>query len=906
MPSNLIRLKQINQSELSGFIIDAVESTELYNQIASGTAYFNSGIYYFRVLPKTVESNKSFLIGQGNLISGDTSNNIFGGSFNLIGTGLTNSVVIGGQNNTLKANGNTNSIIMSDLSYIDVNGFNNGILFGNGNYITGQSGDGNVIIGGLYNLIQPSPDSNNLILNGQNNVLLGTQSFIIGGYYNYSSGSNQAIMTDFGSAVGDYASLIAGRENVIEGGKHNSIINGYNNYILRPFTYTGDFTGSNSIIGSWKSNILPDSRFALVLGGAYQNVSGFATILIGGYENRLSGNYSALVGGFSNIVSGAASTIQGGAYNSVYGNYSTIIGGRDNLVSGAGDSFSIGRNNQLFASGAGFISDGSNRVKIITGSAFDNTLNIDFLNGVNVKSKLSVNGSGVLLNGETINPTPQISNTTYSTLTGLKAANALASGQLYRISDFVLKWYNQSINDNTVKTAASGEPLIVTALSNKEISHLAQSETYPQDTIYYNINASGSYSWGGINGNNNLAIPNFKGWIYRRVDNVLNIDIPYDWRNITVNCCKPDVSAIRNYSGNYRYTTLDVVKETGNNINRGKLYYSTVTGNSGQSLDNINYWSPVSAYNESGTYFVANESDSFSTLWNDSLGMYMVELPYLTGTRIQQPTFTSTLTGLGKFTLDSVQDIKIENGYSNVFVGKYIYSNNIGSQFINNTIDQSFNYNNIGNIFVNNIIGNSFQNNNIDNYFYGNNIGASFLYNKILSYFQYNNIAYYFLNNDLGSNFINNSTSSYFVGNKISNYFQTSLVSLNFYYNNIGVDSYSNSFGINFQNNNIGNNFQLNTIGKYFIGNNIGNIFDNNYIRDFATNNNFSNNINALLIGSNFQFNTIESNVTAIDLLNATIIYNPYHKTIFKNSAGVNRLRYFNSNDQLVVTDPTA
>ena len=460
MASNLIRLKQINQSELSGFIIDAVESTELYNQIASGTAYFNSGIYYFRVLPKTVESNKSFSIGQGNLISGDTSNNIFGGSYNLIGTDLTNSVIIGGQNNTLEGSGNTNSIIMSDLSYIDVNGFNNGVLFGNGNYITGQSGDGNVIIGGLYNLIQPSTDSNNLILNGQNNVLLGTQSIIIGGYFNYSSGSNQVIMTDFGSALGDYAALIGGRENVIQGGKHNAIINGYNNYILRPFTYTGDFTGSNSIIGSWKSNILPDSRFALILGGAYQNVSGFATILIGGYENRLSGNYSALVGGFSNIVSGAASTIQGGAYNSVYGNYSTIIGGRDNLVSGAGDSFSIGRNNQLFASGAGFISDGSNRVKIVTGSAFNNTLNIDFLNGVNVKSKLKVDGSGTFSNLKVDG------NLIVDSGTGIFSAV-----DLNNINDLNLSGVNVSItNGNVTLTNPLSAPNLVYNTGNQTIS----------------------------------------------------------------------------------------------------------------------------------------------------------------------------------------------------------------------------------------------------------------------------------------------------------------------------------------------------------------------------------------------------------------------------------------------------
>jgi hypothetical protein len=498
-----------------------------------------------------------------------------------------------------------------------------------------------------------------------------------------------------------------------------------------------------------------------------------------------------------------------------------------------------------------------------TGLTLDTKINN--LSGVSVLTfgNQTINGIKTFANGSN-----QILNTTYSNLTGLKAISGLLSGQLYRISDFVLKWNNQSINDQTVKTAASGEPLIVTALSNKEIYHLAQSEIYPQDTIYYNIDAIGSYSWGEIN--NNQPIPDFKGWIYRRVDNLLDIDIPYDWRNITVNCCKPDVSSVPYYSGNHSYTKLDYVIETGNNSNRGKLYYSVATGNSGNALDNTNFWNSVSSFVESGTFFSTDENNTFVALYDVNLGGFRINLPFLTTSRIQQPTFTSTLTGLGAFTLSNVKNIKIEGGYSNVIIGNNFYYNAIGNSFNNNTIDDGFYNNTIGNSFNNNTVGNSFYYNTIGNSFNNNTVGNSFNYNTIGNYFTYNTVGNSSNSNTIGNTFYNNA-----VGNS-------------FYYNTVGNDFNTNTIGNSFNNNTVGNSFYYNTIGNSSNSNTIGNYFYSN------------------TIGDNFIHNTSENGFNSIDFTSSTHVYNSYNTTLFQNSANSMRLRYFNSSDQLVVTDPTA
>jgi hypothetical protein len=500
-----------------------------------------------------------------------------------------------------------------------------------------------------------------------------------------------------------------------------------------------------------------------------------------------------------------------------------------------------------------------------------------FLRNLNIDSNFPVVASNLVYTtgDQTIsgiktfaNGSNQILNTTYSSLTGLKAISGLLSGQLYRISDFILKWNNQSVNNQTVKTAASGEPLIVTALSNKQIYHIAQSETYPQDTIYYNIDATSSYSWGIIN--NDAIIPDFKGWIYRRIDNVLNIDIPYDWRNITVNCCKPDVSSVPYYFPNVQYNKLDYVIETGNDSNRGKLYYSLVTGNSGNALNNYNYWVEVSSSVESGTYFSTDETNTFVALYDANLGDSRINLPFLTTSRIQQPTFTSTLTGLGTFTLDNVKNIKIEGGYSNVIIGTNFNYNTIGTSFNSNTINTDFSYNAIGNSF------------------YSNTVGANFIYNTISNNFGYNTISTNFYYNTIDANFGSNTIGTTFGFNTIGISFSSNIIGINFSTNTIDANFGSNTIGYNFSTNTIGASFNFNTIANNFSSNTIGNTFGSN------------------TIGNTFNFNTSEDNFSSIDFSTSTHVYNSYNTTLFQNSANSMRLRYFNSSDQLVVTDPTA
>jgi hypothetical protein len=526
----------------------------------------------------------------------------------------------------------------------------------------------------------------------------------------------------------------------------------------------------------------------------------------------------------------------------------------------------------------------------------------------------TVNGTGVLLSGDGVS----LINTTYSALTGLKAVTGLIPSQLYRISDFRLMWYNQSINDTGVKSGITPEPLIVLALSGDKISHEAKSEIYPQDTVYYDIDASGSYSWGTLN--TDRAIPNFKGWIYRRIDHNLNIDIGWDWRNITVNCCQPVVTGIPIWTGTTNYNQFSVVRGTGINTT-GKLYYSIINSNSGQDLINVNSWLPVSDFVEGNTYFSTDENFGFIAYNKNGI---FVNLPANTGRRIQQPTFTSSLTGQGTFNLTNCNNIKIEGGYSNVIFGNYFYRNTIGDFFYQNTIGNSFRSNVIGNGFYYNTIGNQFYYNTIGNEFNTNIIRNFFNSNAIENYFETNTIGNDFSTNIIGNSFsINTIGNSFndniirndFANNAIGNDFANNAIANNFFVNNIGNDfatnaiaNYfnTNTIGNDFNSNTIGNDFYVNTIGNDFATNTIGNSFYSNIIGNTFQGNTIGNSVNSNTIGNSFRMNTAEDNLSIGNVTGATHVYGAYNTRLFKNFNGTVRLSYFNASDQLVVTDPTA
>jgi hypothetical protein len=418
--------------------------------------------------------------------------------------------------------------------------------------------------------------------------------------------------------------------------------------------------------------------------------------------------------------------------------------------------------------------------------------------------------------------------TTFNDLTALKQSNQLIVGQTYIISDFILKWWNQSLYNLIVLDSEVIEPLIVTALSTNKISHEAKSALHPEDIVYYDIDATTSYTWGELN--TNISIPNFKGWIYRRIDTKKNIDIGWDWRYITTNCYKIDMSGIEEFDDEKTYNLYDVVKFS------NKIYFSVVDSNL-NLIGDIPFWQPLTPYDEGTMVFPYADGTTVAPIWNilksDGNSLFSL-IPLLTSYQVS--TFVNTFTPIGtslKIPLDysNVENIKIKSGYQNVI---YNFAKN-------NIIETNF---------ILNIIGFSMQNNNIHSNFVGNVIGAEF---------ELNNIQSNFINNIIGSNFLYNTVGSDFSGNIMS-----------------GQSCYSNNFCENVRNNIISSFFQSNDIRHPLQRN---------------------------LIGNNFQNNKVNTVIENLNLKIATHLYEIYNTTIFKNANNDTRLSYYNSTDQLIVTD---
>ena len=540
---------------------------------------------------------------------------------------------------------------------------------------------------------------------------------------------------------------------------------------------------------------------------------------------------------------------------------------------------------------------------------------------------------------------------TYAELKTLKDANQLVPGQWYKITDFQLKWWNQSINHTVVLTSPVVEPLNVFSIAVNKFSPIAYSDLYPTDTIYYDFDAVTSYNWGQIN--NTTPITGIKGLIFRRIDNKWNIDMPYDFRHITVNCCRPDLSTVSEWSSSINYKELDVVKSN------NKLFFA-ISDNLNVSVNNVYNWQPVSDYNEGLTYFPTDESfgfvvykpiQNFNNNWQ-----FLVNLPPLLLSRVQKPTFTTTSEGVGVF-VETSANVKVGagshsnlftqpvrliylggNSYFNIFkdtiglntgdtferniLGSYIRDNVFGQNCGKNIIHSMFE-NNIADTFWHNTLGSAASDNTFEGKVAGNIFGFGLVKNKLSTGFNSNFIKLQFIYNNIGNGFTGNrigaganniTTFGGFKDNVIKS-MDSCIIGANFNNNNIETFSRVNigAFCLNntltgifgaliignyFTNNiirencywnNLGDEFRFNNIGSFFIANKIGSYFANN------------------TIGNYFRKNTIPANTLQnTSLSTASLVYNDYDCTIFKNSAGIPRLSYHNAADQLVVTSPTA
>jgi hypothetical protein len=113
-------------------------------------------------------------------------------------------------------------------------------------------------------------------------------------------------------------------------------------------------TGSHNVVIGPRHNY---SRFAGVVVGLENTISGDWSTVSGGSQNTASGYGSSISGGFTNGASGHEASVSAGSFNTASGDYAGVSGGNGNNTSGTASSISGGTGNTA-AGGFGSVSGG--------------------------------------------------------------------------------------------------------------------------------------------------------------------------------------------------------------------------------------------------------------------------------------------------------------------------------------------------------------------------------------------------------------------------------------------------------------------------------------------------------------------------------------------------------------------
>jgi hypothetical protein len=410
MAENFIRAKQINQSDLSGFVQNVIDSNE-YEITYGGTGININNVAQINLSGVTINLIESIFTitgtglnirptinGTGFLLSGEASSAVISnvvyttGDQTISGDKTFTGKLIAptgffGRNNILS--GIWSVIAGGQENRTDTTASNSVIGGGCCNTITGYT---STIGGGSRNSIC---GNDAVIAGGGVNCTQQATSFIGGGCCNRILGSEQYSMTVGGfnnETRGQLSVIVGGSINCISVGCHSFIGGGNNNSIL---TYAGTIGGgqSNKIFGS------STDCYSVTVGGFNNRASGNAISILGGLNNVAEGSNTVIVGGTSNCTCYAftiGSFIGGGLSNRARGCYSVTVGGQSN---NAQCDFSIvggGRENCVLAdygyilggrcavvqashSGAAVFGDGQNRAHNSFGP---DSLTLDFTSGV--------------------------------------------------------------------------------------------------------------------------------------------------------------------------------------------------------------------------------------------------------------------------------------------------------------------------------------------------------------------------------------------------------------------------------------------------------------------------------------------------------------------------------------------
>ena len=164
---------------------------------------------------------------------------------------------------------------------------------------------------------------------------------------------------------------------------------------------------------------------------------------------------------------------------------------------------------------------------------------------------------------------------TYDELVDLKNTSSLVKGQNYLLTDYMTTYVQPATG--LMKSSGVIEPLILTAVSENQISNVCRSTLYPQDIVFYEITGD----IGNGYGTEGFA----KGKIYRRIDTLRNNDIGTDWRHVKYDRSGVDKLLFENYNDCYNnviktYYLFNNVLGDGFNYNTvGNSFYNNTIGN---------------------------------------------------------------------------------------------------------------------------------------------------------------------------------------------------------------------------------------------------------------------------------------------------------------------------------------
>jgi hypothetical protein len=208
-----------------------------------------------------------------------------------------------------------------DVVFTDVNvhvrsgsGATEGTVNGRGNLIVGYNEDsGSDVRTGSHNIIIGRFNSYSRyggFIAGTDNTISGPYAVVSGGSNNEASGSSSSVSGGkYNIASGDYSSVLGG------GG----------------FSYMGNEAWAlYSVVVGGRENTAGDDSTT-------DRSVGWASVVLGGFNNSTTDDYASVSGGSSNTASGEYASVSGGVNNEAGGQDSTIGGGANGTVTGGAD-----------------------------------------------------------------------------------------------------------------------------------------------------------------------------------------------------------------------------------------------------------------------------------------------------------------------------------------------------------------------------------------------------------------------------------------------------------------------------------------------------------------------------------------------------------------------------------------